>query len=259
MARITVVTGSASGIGAGTKAALEADGGRVIGVDLDHADICCDLATAAGRAAMIEQVQEISGGVVDAVVANAGIAQADARTVKLNYFGALATLLGLRSLLAAGSTPRATVTTSGNAYLPHDDVIVEACLAGDEDAAIAACTPHIERGAARVIYSSSKFALNQWLVRSALAPDWAGSGISLNAISPGLVRTAATEMLIADPEWLEARRLEMPDVFGNLIGEPREIGEVHAFFTSPRNTRITGQVIHADGGRNRLYRGYEPW
>ena len=41
--RTVVVTGSASGMGAATKARLEADGQRVIGVDLRDADVTADL------------------------------------------------------------------------------------------------------------------------------------------------------------------------------------------------------------------------
>ena len=43
------VTGSASGIGQATKKRLEADGHRVIGVDLRNADVNVDLGTVEGR------------------------------------------------------------------------------------------------------------------------------------------------------------------------------------------------------------------
>ena len=48
--RTVVVTGSASGMGAATKARLEADGQRVIGVDIRDADVFADLGSADGRA-----------------------------------------------------------------------------------------------------------------------------------------------------------------------------------------------------------------
>ena len=47
------ITGSAGGIGAATRARLEADGHRVIGVDVRDAEVIADLATAAGRGAMV--------------------------------------------------------------------------------------------------------------------------------------------------------------------------------------------------------------
>jgi NAD(P)-dependent dehydrogenase (short-subunit alcohol dehydrogenase family) len=84
MARITVVTGAASGIGAATARMLSERGERVIGVDLAGSDIAADLATPEGREAMIAAVTDLSGGRVDAIVANAGSAAPNALTVSIN-------------------------------------------------------------------------------------------------------------------------------------------------------------------------------
>lgn len=84
----TLLTGSASGIGAASKAALEAAGHKVIGVDLRHADICGDLSTPQGRQAVIEQALTHCGGVLDGLVLCAGLGAqvqpADA-IVSVNY------------------------------------------------------------------------------------------------------------------------------------------------------------------------------
>ena len=59
----TLLTGSASGIGAATKLALEAAGHRVIGVDLRNADICGDLSTPDGRQAILTNTpRQMRGG-----------------------------------------------------------------------------------------------------------------------------------------------------------------------------------------------------
>ena len=50
------VTGAASGIGAATKAKLEADGHRVIGVDLRDADVVADMSTPEGRQSAVDGV-----------------------------------------------------------------------------------------------------------------------------------------------------------------------------------------------------------
>src|SRR4051812_14825304 len=97
--RTYVVTGSASGIGAATARYLEERGARVLGADLRDAEIEADLATADGRRALAERAAELSGGVLDGVVAAAGVLSADALTVRVNHFGAVATLEGLRPLL----------------------------------------------------------------------------------------------------------------------------------------------------------------
>jgi NAD(P)-dependent dehydrogenase (short-subunit alcohol dehydrogenase family) len=51
--RTAVITGSASGIGAAIRARLEADGLRVIGIDLKGQEIAADLSTPDGRAAAV--------------------------------------------------------------------------------------------------------------------------------------------------------------------------------------------------------------
>jgi nucleoside-diphosphate-sugar epimerase len=60
-----VITGSAGGIGSATRARLERDGHRVIGVDVRDAEVVADLSNAEGRAAMIAAVTEASAGVLD--------------------------------------------------------------------------------------------------------------------------------------------------------------------------------------------------
>ena len=69
--RTYAVTGAASGIGAATAAFLRERGGRVIACDLHGADVIGDLATAEGRAALVDGVSRLRGGRLDAIVANA--------------------------------------------------------------------------------------------------------------------------------------------------------------------------------------------
>ncbi|MFZ2527658.1 MAG: SDR family NAD(P)-dependent oxidoreductase, partial [Rhodococcus sp. (in: high G+C Gram-positive bacteria)] len=138
MPRTYLVTGSASGIGAATAAHIRDQGAKVIGADLRDADITADLATTEGRQSLVEQARDLTGGHLDAVIACAGVALFDPLTIKVNYFGAVATLEGLRPLLAAGRDPRAVVISSVASLHPTDPAIVDAALAGDEAAAVEA-------------------------------------------------------------------------------------------------------------------------
>ncbi len=160
-----VVTGSASGIGAATAAILRRRGGEVIGCDLDDADIRADLSTPDGRRALVEQVHEF--GSVDAVLAIAG----GGRTglIETNYFGAVATLEGLRPLLAQSDAPRAVVVSSTSSLAPADELVMRACLDGDEAAAVTAIAASPSGGGEAGAYGVAKRALNRW-VRTA-APN----------------------------------------------------------------------------------------
>ena len=139
--RTIAVTGSASGIGAATAARLEKAGHRVIRVDWKGGDVIADLGTPAGRAAAVEGVRRAAGASLDGLVSGAGLGPYDEprAIVRVNYFGAVAVLDGLRDLLARGREPAAVAISSiGALFEPmHVAGFAEACLAGDEARALA--------------------------------------------------------------------------------------------------------------------------
>ena len=256
--RTVVITGSASGIGLATAEILRDRGDRVIGVDLHDAEVVADLTTAEGRTALVERVSELSGGTVDAVIANAGLALPVAATVAVNYFGAVATLEGLRPLLLGSDAPRAALTSSMASLMPHDDLLVEAALAGDESKAMARAQELVDAGAGQILYSSSKVALSRWMRRHAPTPDWAGAGIPLNGIGPGIVETPMTAELIATEE----QRAAMADVVPMPLHgymQPEVPGRLLAWLVSEENTHLCGQLVFVDGGSDAVIRGDSTW
>lgn len=258
MTRTYVITGAASGIGAATADLLRAQGHRIIGVDLHGTDISADLTTHEGRDHMVAQVRELSGGVIDAVVANAGLAKEQTATVAVNYFGAFATLEGLRPLLTGSDAPRAVATASMASLFPVDDELVDAMLAHDEPAAVHRAQELIDSDTASTIYGSTKRALAQWIRRNAASAEWAGAGIPLNAVAPGVIRTPMTENMIATEEATKSL-LEMVPMPLNGIAEPATVANLIAFLTSAENTHLCGQVVFVDGGSDVVIRGDSTW
>jgi NAD(P)-dependent dehydrogenase (short-subunit alcohol dehydrogenase family) len=111
----TLMTGSASGIGAATREALIAAGHLVIGIDLKNADIVGDLSTAAGRQAVIQAALERCGHQIDHLVLCAGLGaqtQPASLVTSVNFFGAVELLDGLLPALQKGSNPSAVVISS---------------------------------------------------------------------------------------------------------------------------------------------------
>lgn len=254
MTRTYVVTGAASGIGAATAALLTGQGHRVIGIDLHDADITADLTTHEGREALVGHVSELSGGHIDAVVANAGLATESTATVAVNYFGALATLEGLRPLLSESDAPRAVATASMASLFPVDDELVDACLAHDEPAALHRAQQLLDAGQGGLIYGSTKRALVRWIRRNAATPEWAGAGIPLNAVAPGIIRTPMTDSYTATEESTKAI-LDMVPMPLNGIAEPAVVANLLGYLTSVENSHLCGQVVFVDGGSDVVIRG----
>src|ERR1700737_1235026 len=125
----------ASGIGLVTKQLLESEGHHVIGADLQNADVVADLGTTAGRTTLVEQVTQKSGGKIDAILAVAGVDAAGPITVAVNYYGAVATLRGLRTLLLKPPAPRAVAVSSITSIHPYDDQLLNLLLDGTEELA----------------------------------------------------------------------------------------------------------------------------
>jgi len=173
-----------------------------------------------------------------------GGADAD-EIIRINYFGVVEPIIALRPLLARGEAPRVAVVGSVAILRVSDtDAAVEACLAGDESRAISLVT--LENA-----YSVTKRALARWVRRVAPTPEWAGAGIAVNAVAPGLIdtpMTSQTAMTVVKREQASAHLL------GD-YGRAADVASLLTWLTAAENRFVTGQVIFIDGGYEASVRG----
>jgi len=251
MARKYVVTGAASGIGKALTEQLRAEGNTVYGVDLRGADVNVDLTSAEGRTDLVSEVTELSGGTIDAVVAVAGLAAPIPATAGVNYFGAIATLEGLRPLLAGSHAPRAAVVASLAALEPTDPPLLAALLANDEPKALELAKAIADAPTdtpSNAIYNTSKNAIALWVRTNAPTDAWAGTGIALNAIAPGVIETPMIAGILATEEGRAALAAGAPAPLNGPAAPADAPAALLAWLTSAQNTHVTGQIIFVDGG-----------
>jgi NAD(P)-dependent dehydrogenase (short-subunit alcohol dehydrogenase family) len=257
MSRTYVVTGSASGIGKATTERLRADGHTVIGVDLRDADVAVDLSTAEGREALVTQVRERTDGSIDGIIAVAGLVAASPVTVGVNYFGAVATLDGLRPLLARSTAPRAVVVASLAAIEEVDDGLLERLRADDEPGARAEAErigTTTNPAGSSPIYTTTKLAVALWVREHAKTAEWAGAGIALNAVAPGVIETPMTLAALQSPEGRAALDAGAPSPLNGPAAPPSAPAALLTWLTSAENTHVTGQVVFIDGGAESIRR-----
>lgn len=239
-----VISGSASGIGACVKTRLLAQGHKVIGIDLKNADINADLSTPTGRKAAIDGALKMSGGKIDRLVLAAGLGghlENGKLVAKVNYFGCVALLDGLKDALSAVKG-RAVVISSNSAQMRTDPntPFVLAMLEGDEDKAMTL----IGDAHGALTYGTSKHAVARAVRRR--AAEWGKAGITLNAIAPGMTETPMFRGAADHP--VIGKSVEGIPIPKTRVASPDEIAGVIEFMLSDGAEYMQGSILYVDGG-----------
>src|SRR5499427_8983800 len=249
---IAIVSGAARGIGKATALALARNGAHVAAVDVDQAEVeaTAGMISALGRKALplVADVGDIDSidrmtrkvvgefGTIDILVNNAGVTRRAYimdlteedwdRIFRVNAKGVFFCL----QRVAREMIPR----RSGR-------IINIASIAGKGFS-----------GTSNAIYAASKGAVIS-LTKTA-AQQLGGHNINVNAVCPGIVRTALyAEMIrvIAEKERTSVEEIERRGVASvplRRANEPEDIAAMIVFLASPGARNITGQAFNVDGG-----------
>jgi 3-oxoacyl-[acyl-carrier protein] reductase len=238
--KTAVITGGGRGIGFAIATSFVAEGARVVLGDVDES-----VAAAA--------VAELGGGDVaryalcdvrDSYSVEAMLDLADAS------FGSLDVVVN-----NAGFTRDNTMRKMSED--DFDDVIA-VHLKGTWNGTRAAAARMRERGSGSIVnisslsgkvgmigqtnYSAAKAGIVG--LTKAAAKEVAFTGVRVNAVQPGLIRTAMTEAM---PK--KAWDVKMSEIPMGRAGEPSEVASVVLFLASPMSSYMTGTVLEITGGR----------
>jgi NAD(P)-dependent dehydrogenase (short-subunit alcohol dehydrogenase family) len=240
--RVTIVTGAASGIGAGIAQVLAEAGATVVIADIDEAKAGEQAAALRGNGHQARAVQ------LDLADEQSIVATCARIVAEFGTPWALVNNAGLqdRELLLEGTAAEWDRTLAVNARGPFlmTREVARAMVAGGQGGRIvnissAAVIGALTRGHAP--YASSKAALLGLSRASAL--ELAEHQITVNTVLPGGVATPGAFNATGPAPHGPGRR--MPPLG---LSEPRDIGAAVLFFVSPAARRVTNQVLAVDAG-----------
>lgn len=223
---VAIVTGAAQGLGAAIADALEAEGARVARTDLRGAELELDVTDRRSVEAAVETIAERLGAPT-VLVNNAGI----------NRIGPSETLpeeLWLETL---------EVNLSG--AFRCCQVVGARMLESGRGAIVNVASIAAEVGMpGRAAYCATKAGL-VGLTR-ALAVEWAGRGVRVNAVAPGYVRTPMIENALR--AGLLSERAVRDRTPSDRLAAPEDIARAVVFLASAEAGFVTGQTLVVDGG-----------
>lgn len=239
--KTAIVTGANTGLGQGIALAL-ADAGAAVSL--------------VGRSAPDETVEKIKamGGACCAVKADLSSVDAidDIITVTRDQLGGLDILVNNAGIIQRNDAIDFTMEEWDSVLNVNlrtvfflSQAFAHACVDASQGGKIINIASMLSyQGGIRVpSYTASKSGL-MGLTR-ALANEWAGKGINVNAIAPGYFATNNTAALQADPK-------RSAEILGRIPagrwGQPKELGGAAVFLASDASDYVHGTTLPVDGG-----------
>jgi len=242
--KVAIITGSSRGIGKAIAKAYADHGAKVV-ISSRKQEACDEVAA---------EINAVHAGAAIAVAANIS-AKSDLQNLvdqTMKAFGKIDVLI----CNAASNPyfgPMAGITDEQFRKIFDNNVLANHWL-------ISMCAPQmVERKEGAIIIVSSiggliaSVSIGAYNVSKAadfqlcrnLAAEFGPSGVRINCIAPGLIRTDFAKALWENPDQLQKTTRHTPM---RRIGEPHEIAGAAVFLGSPASTYMTGQTIVVDGG-----------
>lgn len=225
--KVALVTGGAAGIGAAIAEAFTKKGAQVAIADVaanDGAAFTCDVTDENAVTGMVRDVIERFGH-IDILVNSAGVAHL-APAEKMD----LATWQATISVNLTGTFLVSRVVGGHMLERGRGTIVNLASQAGS-----VALDGH-------AAYCASKFGVVG--LTKVLAAEWAGRGVTVNAISPTVVLTELGRKAWAGPKG-EAMKAKIPT---GRFAEPDEIAAAAVFLASDAARMVNGADLLVDGG-----------
>ncbi|HEY8305998.1 MAG TPA: 3-oxoacyl-ACP reductase FabG [Lapillicoccus sp.] len=228
--RNVLVTGGNRGIGLAIARAFVEGGDNVV-ITNRKGDapeglqaVKCEVTDTESVNAAFDEAEQLLGGPVDVLVANAGITR-DTLLMRMSdeeFDDVIATNL-------AGAFKCARRASKGMIRLRRGRIIFISSVVG------------LYGAPGQANYAASKSGL-VGMARS-ITREIGGRGITANVVSPGFIDTEMTQAL---PE--KVRESYLAAIPAGRFAEPEEVASVVRFIASPEAAYITGAVIPVDGG-----------
>ncbi|OGJ89514.1 MAG: 3-oxoacyl-[acyl-carrier-protein] reductase [Candidatus Raymondbacteria bacterium RifOxyC12_full_50_8] len=238
--KVALVTGGGRGIGKAIADRLAREGANIIVCDIDQATaeaaakeisamgvkaigLVCDVSKSADVEEMVKKAVE-AFGTINILVNNAGI-----------------TRDGLLLRMKEEEWDLVLNVNLKSAFLCTKFAIKHIMRAGYGRVINIASVVGLMGNAGQANYAASKGGLIAFT--KTVAKEFAGKGVTSNAIAPGFIRTAMTDKLKDE----DKAKLTQFIPLGSL-GEAAHVADAVAFLASPDAAYVTGQVLAVDGG-----------
>jgi 2-deoxy-D-gluconate 3-dehydrogenase len=238
--RLAVVTGARRGIGRAMAQALAAAGADIIGVSARLSTDDEVAATIRGLGRSFE-AHAVDFADRDAVIALGTTLAARAPDILINN---------------AGTIERAPAAEHP---LSSWDRVIEVDLSSQFALTQLLAAPMLERGSGKVVFTASLLSFQGGInvpgytaaksgiagLTRALANEWAGRGVNVNAIAPGYIATDNTTALREDPERSRSILERIP---AGRWGQADDIAGATVFLSSAASDYVSGTILAVDGG-----------